>query len=146
MFGRRSTDGGAPRSKLDRLKDFWWVFGIICFLAGGSATAFAKFTVYYLAEQNSVTTLQNLNASSILILARLQIIDTTLANMDKTLTEQKFVNNAVAGALHDFADHVHALDGRADTDRNDIADLREKLGTQAGRLMWLLDPKVTTRK
>jgi hypothetical protein len=132
----------ASRRRLDRLKDWWWAFGIVTFLAGsvggGATVGFAKFTVYYLAEQSSITTLQALNNSSKLTIGRLETIDSTLR-------EQQYTDRTVASALKELAEHVHELDGRADNDRTKITDALAVQSKNSEQILLLLEPKGTRK-
>jgi hypothetical protein len=130
------------RRRLDRLKDWWWAFGIVTFLAGGIcgglSVGFVKFTVYYLAEQTSIATLQALSASSALAAGRLDAID-------KALVDQHYIDRSVAEALKDLGEHVHALDGRADNDRTKITDALAVQNKNSEQILLLLEPKGTRK-
>jgi hypothetical protein len=127
-----------PRTRMDRLRDFWAAYVILAGIGGavggGLLVGFSKFTVYYLAEQSSVTTLAALSASSVLTAGRLLAIDMTLLN-------QKYTDDTVAKTLADLVAHVHALDQRADTDRQGITDALAKQDKNSQSILLLLQPK-----
>jgi hypothetical protein len=144
----RTGDGPDVRSTIGRLKDWWWLYCILGYLAGGASIGFTKFTVYYLAEQGSIASLDTLNGTAKLMAERLGRIDDRLLNFDKTMTSQQFTNIATGRELQNLGEHVHALDARADTDRTAIADIltvlatqKEQLATQKEKIGFLLDPK-----
>lgn len=130
--------GTDTRTRLDRLKDLWWVFGALMFLAGNFTgiigAGFTRYTTWYIEEQTRASMLKSLATNADLVSRRLEAIDATLR-------DQKYLNQDATTTRADFADHLHALDGRADKDRGDIADMRELLATQKERLLYLLDPK-----
>jgi hypothetical protein len=135
-----------PRGAWDRARDWWWLLTVLAFVAGGVGGGVVRFTSWYIAEQNRATALKSLSDNSTLILSRLDAID-------KTLNGQTYANQIAAQTRQDNADHLHALDVRADADRTAIADLHEQLATQRGdintekeRVLYLLDPKIGSRR
>lgn len=136
---RRASDFAPPRTRLDRMRDWWWIFGALCFVCGGMTAGFYKFTIYYLAEQSSVLTLQALSASSVLTATR-------LGQIDVTLRDQHYTDQTIAGTLADLAAHVHALDVRADGDRTKITDALNQQDKNSQQILLLLEPKPPTRR
>jgi len=124
---------------MDRLKEYWWAIGVVTFLAGALSTGFVRFTVYYLAEQSSVASLSQLTTNSQLVFEQLKAINGRLDVHDRTLDAQNYANQANAQARADTAEHLHALDQRADIDRDNIAAMDKLLGKHDQSLLFLLD-------
>lgn len=137
-------DPPALRSIFDRLRDWWWVFGIVCAMAGGTTVWFAKFTVYYLAEQSSITTLQALGDTSSLNVKHLEAIDAHLGLIDTAIHDEVrdrgWMDKDVANTLKALGEHVHALDARADNDRSTITDALAVQDKNSKQILLLLQP------
>jgi hypothetical protein len=123
----------------ERLKDWWWALCIAGFVIGCIATGFGKFTIYYLAEQNSVLTLDRQGKALNGALDRITANEGALTRINQTLSEQHYANQTVDGKLADLAEHVHALDARADNDRAMLNDFLATQRKNTEQILWLLD-------
>lgn len=129
----------APGGAFLRRGRVW--YGVLCaviFLSGNISGAFGggfvRFTSWYIDDANRAAALKALGVNSDLILKRLDVID-------QFIRDQTYANQIVAQVRLDYAEHLHALDVRADADRASIADLHEQVATQKERVLYLLDPK-----
>jgi hypothetical protein len=114
-----------------RVRDYWWAVGVVAFLAGGMLSAAGKYTAWYADEQSRASAIQSLTVNSNLVLDRLNRIDQTLA-------ELKWTNGAQSTLNTSMGDHLHALDARADADRDALAQIREQLATDTARTLMLM--------
>jgi hypothetical protein len=128
-----------------KLREWWFVFGAVMFIAGIAGTAFYRYTGYYISEQTATVTQQTLSATSLLLATHLQAIEDRLTSIDKTTAAQQYSDQTAATALSILAAHVHALDERADKDRDTFASVNTELATLNQRVQFLLDPKGSKR-
>lgn len=126
------SDSLQPSSRFwARLRDYWWAVGVVAFLAGGIVTTAGKYTAWYADEQARAAAVQSLSVNSGLVLDRLN-------RMDQSLNELKWTNGAQDTLNRSVADHLHALDARADLDRDALAQIREQLATDTARTLMLM--------
>ena len=127
-----------PRSRMDRIRDWWLIYVILAAftgaVGGAIAVGFTKFTIYYLAEEKSVGLLAALDGSSAQATQHLNAIDVTLR-------DQSYTNQTTARTLDDLAAHLHALDVRADADRQGISEALSKQDKNTQSILLLLQPR-----
>ena len=123
---------------MDRVRDWWLIYVILAAftgaVGGGIMVGFSKFTIYYLAEEKSVGLLTALDSSSAQAMQHLNVID-------ETLRDQSYTNRTVAQTLTDLATHLHALDVRADADRQGISEALSKQDKNTQSILLLLQPR-----
>jgi hypothetical protein len=133
-----SDEPSAASSRIwARLRDYWWAFGVLAFVAGALVTSFTKYAAWYADEQSRSSAVQSLSVNSNLVLDRLKVLD-------QAIIEQKYLNAAEDTLNRSVADHLHALDGRADADRDAIAQIREQLATETARTLMLMQRQGST--
>jgi thiol:disulfide interchange protein len=124
----------------------WWLVWTITvavgsFITGCLATGFVKFTIYYLAEEQSMAKLASQGSMLLTVVGDIASIEAHLAHIEATISEQHFSDQSVASKLTDLADHVHALDARADGDRVLLTDFLSQQKRNSEQILFLLDPK-----
>lgn len=121
-----------------RARLWYWVFGALIYISGAVSGAFGdgfiRYTTWYIDDTNRATALKSLSTNSELILKRID-------GIDALLRDQAYTNQTAASLHKDFAEHLHALDARADADRASMAEMHELIATQKERILYLLDPK-----
>jgi hypothetical protein len=123
-----------PQILADRIRSWWAVYvllaSIVGAIIGGFGVALTKFTIYYLAEQTSVSSLANLETLSAEASSHLKVID-------NALVDQKYVNQATTKELADLNKVVGSL---AD-ERAQIGDALAKQNKNSETILLLLQQK-----